>query len=365
MNRSPWRLVTLATTVALLVGCSDQAGQSGFAGLADSAPESAFRQPSPQDRIRLPEDWGPHPQHRIEWWYLTANLQTAEGKPLGLQWTQFRQGLEPRPEHQSPPQASAWPLASAWMAHGAVSFGGRHWFSERFARGDIGQAGARAEPLEVWLDHWQLVAEGPDQWTLAASGRDWSYQLELQPGGPVVRHGEQGFSAKSREGFGSMYFSLTDIAINGTVTLEGTEYAVSGTGWLDREWSSQFLRSDQQGWDWFALRLENGGRLMVFRVGRDDDAFLSGTWVDAEGRVRSLSPGQIRLAAVTERDTAHGAVPTTWRIEVPAHDLKLTMAAPEGVYWNHGLYPYWESPVTVAGSHTGAGYMELTGYYQP
>lgn len=346
----------------LFAGCTENPGTQGFAGLADSAPESAFRQPSPGDRIKLPEDWGAHPQHRIEWWYLTANLETADGVPMGLQWTQFRQGLEPRPESKEPPEASGWPLQSAWMAHGAVSFRGSHWFTERFARGNIGQAGARAEPLQVWLDHWQLEAVEPGRWQLTASGEGWSYQLELVPDGRIIRHGDQGFSAKTDSGQGSMYFSLTDIGITGTVTVDGADYRVTGTGWLDREWSSQFLRSDQQGWDWFALRLDDGGRLMVFRVGRGEDAFRSGTWMDADGRVHSLSRSQLRLAPESYRQTDQGDIPVTWRIEVPSRGLDLVVNVPPGNYWNPGLYPYWESPVTVSGTSGGEGYMELTGY---
>jgi predicted secreted hydrolase len=25
-------------------------------------------------------------------------------------------------------------------------------------------------------------------------------------------------------------------------------------------------------------------------------------------------------------------------------------------------FPYWEGPITFAGSHTGVGYLEMTGY---
>ncbi|HBX41554.1 MAG TPA: carotenoid 1,2-hydratase, partial [Marinobacter adhaerens] len=87
MSRCLWLLLLLA-----LGGCSESRQQTGFAGLAGVAdPESEvpFLQPGAGDRLSFPDDFGPHPQHRIEWWYLTANLRTADGQPLGLQWTQF------------------------------------------------------------------------------------------------------------------------------------------------------------------------------------------------------------------------------------------------------------------------------------
>lgn len=365
LSAGPIRLLAINGILLFLAGCGDAGEATGFAGLADTPSAAAFEQPAPGDRIVLPADWGPHPDHRIEWWYLTANLRTAAGEPMGLQWTQFRQGLVSPDQIDESPSASLWPLQSAWMAHGAVSYQGEHWFDERFARGDIGQAGARAEPLQVWLDRWQLEAVAPDRWWLTAGGEGWAYQLELVPGDRVIRHGDNGFSAKTEGGFGSMYFSLIDIDISGTVTLEGVDHTVSGTGWLDREWSSQFLRSDQQGWDWFALRLDDGGRLMAFRVGRDDHAFRAGTWVGAQGDVHALTSGQLRLTPVSHRNTGRGRVPDAWRIQVPSRNLDLTVQAPAGEYWNPGLYPYWESPVTVSGSDEGEGYMELTGYGKP
>lgn len=352
--------------LALVAGCSEPDSQAGFAGLAQQvgeADESGFLQPGPGDELAFPDDWGPHPQHRIEWWYLTANLETADGEPLGLQWTQFRQALKPRPADAQPPDAEAWPLEAAWMAHGAVSFAGGHWFEEKLARGDVGHAGATAAPLQVWLDDWRLEAvPGEDHWRLQVNGDGWSYDLRLRNTGRPVAHGEEGFSAKSASGEGSMYFSLVDLAIGGTVTLEGETMEVSGKGWFDREWSSQFLKAGQQGWDWFALHLDDGHKLMAFRLREDDGAFVSGSWINPDGKVASLAGDDLVITPAGWKETAEGRVPVRWRLQVPEQQVDVTITAPEGDYWNAGLYPYWESPVSVSGSHGGVGYMELTGY---
>lgn len=87
----------MALAVWLLAGCSGPDEEVGFAGLADNIQSTdGFEQPAPGDELVFPQDFGPHTAHRIEWWYLTANLETEAGDPLGLQWTQFRQALEPR-----------------------------------------------------------------------------------------------------------------------------------------------------------------------------------------------------------------------------------------------------------------------------
>ena len=41
----------------------------------------------------FPEDHGPHPDFRSEWWYLTASLQAPDGSEFGVQFTVFRQAL--------------------------------------------------------------------------------------------------------------------------------------------------------------------------------------------------------------------------------------------------------------------------------
>ena len=53
----------------------------------------------------FPEDHGPHPTFRTEWWYVTGNLHTEEsGHRFGFQLTFFRSALSPPP----PTRTSAW-----------------------------------------------------------------------------------------------------------------------------------------------------------------------------------------------------------------------------------------------------------------
>ncbi len=45
--------------------------------------------------ITFPQDFGPHPEYQTEWWYVTGNLSTPDGRRFGYQWTVFRRGLLP------------------------------------------------------------------------------------------------------------------------------------------------------------------------------------------------------------------------------------------------------------------------------
>src|SRR6266480_1460916 len=75
----------------LLAGLGGKALAQGFAGLGESA--DGFAAVVPGRTFAFPADHGPHPEFRIEWWYVTANLADARGAAYGAQWTLFRQAI--------------------------------------------------------------------------------------------------------------------------------------------------------------------------------------------------------------------------------------------------------------------------------
>ncbi|MFV8782537.1 lipocalin-like domain-containing protein [Microbulbifer sp. SA54] len=350
-----WRAVF--AIVVLLVACTkDAVDESSMGALRE--PPAGFKQAALGMPVRLPEDLGAHPQYRLEWWYLTANLRTEDGEDFGVQWTLFRNGLRPGPYAEKTP---GWQRNEVWLAHAALSRPDDHHFADRAARGGTGQAGATAQPFSAWIDDWRLDSRGPDQWDLAVGTEDFTYQLRLQVQLPAVLNGEGGFSAKSAGGGGSMYFSYPKLAIDGEIEVGGDNFRVTGQGWFDREWSSQYLNPDQQGWDWMALHLEDGRHLMAFRV-RGAEDFYSATLVAADGGAHTLAAKQFTLKPVEYRDSRFGKVPVVWQLQIPLANMDLSIRSWPGDYWNPGTLRYWEGPVTVTGTQAGEGYLEMTGY---
>ncbi len=348
---------TLLISLLLLSGCAKEpAPQSSLAALSD--PPAGFRQAASGMTVQLPQDLGPHPQYRLEWWYLTANLKSADGEPFGVQWTLFRNGIHPGPFKNREP---GWDRNEVWLAHAALSRPNDHHFADRAARGGTGQAGVTAKPFKAWIDHWLLESLDTDTWLLAVDGEDFRYRLQVQPQLPAVLNGERGFSAKSAGGGGSMYFSYPLRVVGGDIEMNGEKYQVSGQGWFDREWSSQYLKLDQQGWDWMALHLDDGRHLMVFRV-RGAEDFYSGTLVAVDGSAETLGASDFSLRPVRYRNSRYGRVPVAWQLRVPAQALNLSIQSWPGDYWSAGVWRYWEGPVSVGGSHRGEGYLEMTGY---
>src|SRR3954462_3133292 len=135
---------------SLLAGLGGKALAQGFAGLGEKA--DGFARVVPGRTFAFPADHGPHPEFRIEWWYVTANLRDAAGNAYGAQWTLFRQALQPVTNLEG------WATQQVWMAHAAVTRADTHRTTEVLARGGIGQAGVEAEPFRAWIDAWQLRA---------------------------------------------------------------------------------------------------------------------------------------------------------------------------------------------------------------
>jgi predicted secreted hydrolase len=333
----------------------------GFAGLGMSG--SGFAPVAPGKIFVFPADHGPHPQFRIEWWYVTANLRDTTGAAYGAQWTLFRQATAPGAQHEG------WANQQIWMGHAAVTRADTHRYSETFARGGIGQAGVEAKPFHAWIDSWDM--RGSDQMrdtTLAplelkASGADFAYTLRLDADRPLVLQGDAGYSRKSERGQASYYFSQPYFEVTGSITIDDKPVDVTGKAWMDREWSSQPLASDQTGWDWFSLHLDSGDKLMLFRLRQtDDNAYCSGNWISRGGQIQQLSSTDISMTPKALSEIAGRKLPVTWDIAIPSHALTIECNPLNARSWMGTSFPYWEGPISFKGSHIGLGYLEMTGY---
>lgn len=336
----------------LLVSALPAMGQEdGFAGLGTET--TGFALPDPAAALSFPRDHGPHNAFRIEWWYLTANLQGADGRDYGAQWTLFRSAL-------SPVGADAgWSSPQMWMAHAGLTTPDAHHVAERFARGGIGQAGVTAQPFAAWIDDWFMQApdgiDGIDRLAISARGDDFAYRLDATADGPLILHGQAGYSIKGPGGQASRYYSQPFYRVTGEIDLPTGSVKVTGLAWLDREWSSQPLDRSQSGWDWFALHFDDGSKLMAARV-RGTESFLFGSLVDAEGGVEALDTADLVM------QPGRGQPPVSWSIQLPAQGLDLTVNAVNPHSFMTTSVPYWEGPVTVRGTLAGKGYLEMTGY---
>ncbi len=322
----------------------------------------------------FPADHGPHPEYAVEWWYYTGNLTDAEGNQYGYQFTLFRTGL-PRsgPLHGG----SQWRTDAVYMAHLALSDVENQRFEarERFNRGALGLAGAQATPFRVWLDDWSVTS--PDatsaQMRIQAQADDIALDVTLDATGPIVLQGDRGLSQKSAlPGNASYYYSMPRMTTTGTLRMGESDVAVSGTSWMDREWSTSALGPDQVGWDWFALHLDDGSDIMLYQLRNRDgsvDPYSGGSVRNRDGSVTRLTADTIRWIPRGEWVSPHTGAryPAAWDVELIPLGITMTVTPQIADQELLVTVRYWEGAVRVAAQRngkalTGIGYLEMTGY---
>jgi len=332
-----------------------------------------FAQVTGAREFRFPADYGSHNAYRSEWWYFTGNNEDASGRQFGYQLTFFRFS----PTAQTESGQSRWRNNQFYMAHFAVTDvkEKRFYTFERYSRAAAGLAGANSNGLRVWLDDWSATAESGIGFPLRiqATEEQIAIELTLQQGKPVVLHGDNGVSIKNSEpGNASYYYSYTRMPTEGTISIDGNTYKVTGNSWMDREWSSSALGSEQLGWDWFALQLSNNHELMYYRFRRLDDVpdrFSYGALILPDGQVRTINYDMVGLDVKRHWLSQRSRVtyPVEWRLRIPAHDLDLHVRPAVTDQELALSFHYWEGTVDVQGTHdgndiVGRGYVELTGY---
>jgi len=370
-----WILITLFITI--LSGCtqteehaSDAQSVSLREGMGGKPKPGFARAVEPREFV-FPEDHGPHPEYATEWWYFTGNLEDTSNRLFGYQLTIFRVGLDPA----TPPDDSSWRSHQIYMGHFAISDieNKIHQSAEKINRAALDLAGASTHPIHIWLGPWSIKSQGQAFFplNLVADYKDMRINLLVDRGNkPLVLQGNKGLSQKGSEtGNASYYYSFTRLPTKGSIAIDDETFQVSGNSWFDREWSSSALADDQQGWDWFALHLDDGRDLMFYRMrGIDGKAqkFSKGVLVEKNGHIVELSLDNVNLdTEAFWRDPQGNAYPVKWRLRVDDYDLNLIVEA----FFNDQLMPhsvhYWEGAVKVSGSHSGRGYMELSGYNNP
>jgi predicted secreted hydrolase len=309
--------------------------------------------------ISFPFDHASHPEFAVEWWYITANLTDTKNNPYALQWTLFR--------FASDTPNTPWANAQQYMGHVGLRDGKHAWFEERFARGGVGNAGISTAPFNAFIDEWQWLAQSakmfPSTLELTIDSQIKA-NLNFTADKPFVKHGEQGFSRKLRHSDqASYYYSQPHIQVSGELELPSGTVKVTGNAWFDHEWTSQYMSPQALGWDWFSIHFDDGAKLMLFNMrSKDTQDFWSGTLVTKTGKTIHLDESEIQ-AKVLKRIKVEGRMlPLHWSIQLPKHQIDIQVAPMQSNQWNPGIFAYYEGGTVISGSHSGVGFIELTGY---
>ncbi len=386
--RRSWLLLVLALLTA---GCT-----GGAPILANPvAPRPSVAVPTPPPiavadplPVVLPRDDGPH-DRLTEWWYYTGHLRAADGLRYGFEYVIFRA------------ERGAFP--TSWVSHLAITDegGDRFLYSQRLEIGaqvdrsprgpdgeptgfDLALAGVNpTDPTTFARPAWTMGGAGgadrlsatlaPDEAAAAGSPAGLALDLTLQAVKAPALHDRDGWIDFGAAG-GSYYYSRTEMAAEGSLTLDGQAMQVDGAAWFDHQWGD-FISVGGGGWDWFAVNLDDGTDLSLSLVRDADGSYplVYGTLVDPDGTVHHLDGGAFTVQ-VTDRwtsPTTGSDYPAGWTIEIPGEDLTIalrpTVAAQElDTRATTGVI-YWEGSQVVTATRGsarlgGEAYVELTGY---
>jgi predicted secreted hydrolase len=349
---------------------------SGFALCAAAvlaeAPQPGAPPPAvvPGYTLEFPRDYGSHPQFGIEWWYVTGWLTTSEHQRLGFQITFFRtrQAL-------ADANPSAFAPSQLLIAHCAISdpARGHLWQDQRIRRAGLGLANARIGDTSVWIDDWRLERRGATYQAQVAA-EDFALNLSLTVTQLVLLNGVAGYSRKGpAPQSASYYYSEPHLRVSGSITRAARRDVVSGEAWLDHEWSSHYLDSAADGWDWIGLNLDDGGAVMAFRIRgpRGQSYWAGGTLREAGGAVHDFGPDDVTFTPLRHWHSPRTGIsyPVSWRLRLGAREFAIEPLLDDqenDTRLTSGAI-YWEGAVSAREtSHAaGAGYLELTGYDRP
>jgi len=364
LGGSPLALACVTCLAMLLTACSEQKSEavkanartSPLHALSDN--KAVFEQPSKSNQITFPWAHSPKKSYQQEWWYITANLTTEHGQKLATQWTLFRRAVADK----------HW-----YFAHAALADSQHHQSAYRTGREEMGNVTFSELPFAARIDDWQWQSSAdflPAR--LSYSGvisqhdeadTPWQVELDLSAESVFYLQGEQGFSQKHHSlAIASHYYSQPFIEVSGRVFWQGKWLKVTGKSWLDREWGSQMLALDQQGWDWFSLRLNDDTALMVYQIRSTKKDYLYGSLMFRDGQIRPLNADEIHVTKPASSTTPQHKYPQAFNIQLPTENINIDVEVVNNQQIMRFGIEYFEGMVTFSGSHHGDGFVEMTGY---
>lgn len=293
----------------------------------------------------FPEDEGVHYDALEEWWYVNGHLVAQDGRRIDVMVCFYKHGII---------AASLFDESSGLYLN--------HTETYPDLERDAGHLSLRFGPNGL-----HQVDGKPFTYQLDYACRDFAVTLTLESRQmPLLASGD----GVIRMGRGlSYYYSLTDLVVTGTVSVGPEKLAVSGNGWMDRQWGAW---SPKLHWDWFSIALDNDMQLLAYRLfeqGSDQPIREYVSVIDSEGSTFHFNRSEEYSTMVFDY---HGywQSPMTgklyssgWGLTVPGMGLSIELTPlsdsqetlfPADERLARERMPFWEGACRVTGTLKGA-----------
>jgi len=224
--------------------------------------------------------------------------------------------------------------------------------------------------MDVKLDDWRMHAE-TNRYLARIGATDFDLILDFERTQPPLLQGDGGYSRKGpKPTSASYYYSDPQLAVSGTLRLDKRKLNVTGSAWLDHEWSSEYLDPEAVGWDWIGINLDDGSALMAFRMRNRTGGqhWASATHRTATGVRQSFNASEVRWEIKRRWRSPRTGTDYPVAVQVQIGDSPYDIEAMFDDQENDTRLTtgavYWEGAVIVSreGNRVGRGYLELTGY---
>lgn len=305
----------------------------------------------------FPQDHGLH--YVIgEWLYFTGVVNTDTGKKIGYEMTIFQIG------------DLRWYLFDyVYAGHVAVSDveHEKHYIGETISPVYL----TTVEPLkpEVNIKNFSYNYSDAEGFAISANSGGIQLDFKCTPTREMLMHGEDGviLMGDDKE---SAYYSFTNLETTGTITYNGkTHKVVSGRTWMDHQWGN--AKRPGFHWDWFSMRFEDGGSLMLFNIRdpKNNPRRIEWTYRNADGKITYGTQAEIKTARVWRDEPGKATYPMDWSIKINKLDAEFFVSPLFDAQSIHDVKTpsYWEGLCSVKGTIAGKeikgdNYTEMTFY---
>lgn len=227
-----------------------------------------------------------------------------------------------------------------------------------------------------------IVGEGESCRAEGGSGNDRlsarflegdAFDLDLTTNDAAAEH-YAGFPHPLRCGGFTYYYSRPHQRAEGTLRFDGVDYEVTGEAWFDRQYGELF-QLIERGWQWFAISLADGRRIMIFDFPEGPDRVENIAAIMTPGggyRLVQREDVHVDVLATWTSPSTKTIYPSRWRVRVGDFVCEIEPWVPDQELCPNATVKlwigpeYWEGACDVFTPGTreviGRAYIELNGY---
>lgn len=330
---------------------------------------------TPTSEISFSADEGRHTDP-VEWWYTSGHITTTSNKTYSFMLTYF----------WYPTSVSVFNFDGFRILNLTDESDGTFYQDTKAVNyTTLSTTGLDIE-ASLFLggsEYWRNKVDGgsiplPFEYELSASSATVSITLDLETVKRPLIVGGDGLFDQGLSNY-TYYYSQTENTVTGSLTVDGTTEAVTGSAWIDRQYGN-FNPFTGEDYEWFSIKLDNGTDLNLWNIfnasreipNNNKYKILSAYVDESQNTQYTITDFEIeRLEYFTTPDDVN-TYSKKWRLTSTSKDIDLIITSTfetSEVNITELAFRFYEGATTVSGtiggvSVTGVGFAELLHKYE-